>query len=61
MSAQSERAHEQARQFVHRHHDKFTTDIDYWVQIIAIQLLNFHQEETREQTENIEREISKYL
>jgi hypothetical protein len=61
MSAIHQRAHEQARQFVQRHNDKFETDIDYWVQIIAIQLLNFHQEETREQTENIEREISKYL
>ena len=61
MSAQSERAHEQARKFVHQHHYMYATDVDYWVQIIAIQLLNFYQEETREETETIEREISKYL
>jgi hypothetical protein len=61
MSQSSERAHEQARQFVKQYEYIFSTNIDFWVQIISIQFLKFHQEETREQTENIEREIAKYL
>ena len=61
MNQSSQRAHEQARLFVQKHQYMFATDIDYWVQIISIQFLKFHQEETREQTETIEREIAKYL
>jgi hypothetical protein len=61
MSQTSQRAHEQARQFVKQYEYIFSTNIDFWVQIISIQFLKFHQEETREQTENIEREIAKYL
>jgi hypothetical protein len=61
MSQTSQRAHEQARLFVKQYEYIFSTNIDFWVQIISIQFLKFHQEETREQTENIEREIAKYL
>jgi hypothetical protein len=59
----TDRARQQAAQFIHQHHEMFAADIDFWTEAIAGQLLKFQFNEfKREVTQDqIDNELAKYL
>jgi hypothetical protein len=64
----TDRARQQAAQFIHEHHEIFAADIDFWTEAIAGQLLKFQFNEFKLEVttshvsqQDIDNELAKYL